>query len=90
MWKAKYITHTAKYIIHTDWIPIVFPEIINHSDMARNMGWKKEDIVGAGFVYLEDYSYICYGESVSLRVKSRGEEDEKILNRYLGGEDTES
>jgi hypothetical protein len=84
MWKAK-------YIIHTDWIPIVFPETINHADMARNMGWKKEDIIGAGFFYLgEDYSYTCYGESVSLRVKSRGEEDEKILNRYLGGEDTES
>jgi hypothetical protein len=81
----------TKYIIHANNIPIVFPEIINHSDMARNMGWKKEDIIGAGFVYLgEDYSYTCYGESVSLRVKSRGEEDEKILNRYLGGEDNES
>ncbi len=78
MWKAK-------YIIHTDWIPIVFPEIINHADMARNMGWKKEDIVGAGFVYVDDDSYNCYGESISLNVKSRCEEDEKILNRYLGG-----
>jgi len=80
MWKAK-------YIIHTENIPIVFPEIINHSDMARNMGWKKEDIIGAGFVYVNGDSYNCYGESVSLRVKSRGEEDVKILNCYLGGED---
>ena len=80
MWKAKYIIHTKN-------IPIVFPEIIAHADMARNMGWKKEDIIGAGIVYVNDDSYNCYGESVSLRVKSRGEEDVKILNRYLGGED---
>ena len=80
----------TKYIIHTDRIPIVFPETINHADMARNMGWKKEDIIGAGFVVVVDHSYNCYGESVSLRVKSRVEEDEKILNRYLGGEDNES
>jgi len=78
MWKAK-------YIIHKQYIPIVFPETINHADMARNMGWKREDIVGAGFVYVNGDSYNCYGESVSLRVKSREEEDVKILNRYLGG-----
>jgi hypothetical protein len=78
MWKAK-------YIIHRQYIPIVFPETINHSDMARNMGWKREDIIGAGFVYVEHDSYNCYGESVSLRVENRGEKDNKILNRYLGG-----
>ena len=78
MWKAK-------YIIHRQYIPIVFPEIINHSDMARNMGWKREDIIGAGFVFVVDGSYNCYGESVSLRVECRGVEDDKILNRYLGG-----
>jgi hypothetical protein len=78
MWKAKYIIHAEK-------IPIVFPEIISHADMVRNMRWKGEDIVGAGFVYVDDDSYNCYGESVSLHVKSRGVEDVKILNRYLGG-----
>jgi hypothetical protein len=77
MWKAK-------YIIHRNWTPIVFPEIIAHADMTRNMGWRAEDIIGAGFVHIDD-SYTCYGESISIYVKSRGEEDEKILNRYLGG-----
>ena len=78
MWKAK-------YIIHKQYIPIVFPETINHADMARNMGWKREDIIGAGFVFVVDDSYKCYGESISLRVTSCVEEDEKLLNRYLGG-----
>jgi hypothetical protein len=28
--------------------------------------------------------YFCYGESISLKVKSRGETDSEILNKYLG------
>jgi hypothetical protein len=27
---------------------------------------------------------VCYGESVGLKVKSREEEDARILNKYLG------
>ena len=81
MWKAKYIIggHMEQ--------PIVFPETITHADMARNMGWVGEDrcVVGAGFIFLDGDEYKTYGESVSLRVKSRGETDEWILNRYLGG-----
>lgn len=81
MWKAKYI------IGGYNQEPIVFPETITHSDMARNMGWVGEDrcVVGAGFVYVKGDQYKVYGESVSLRVKSRGETDEQILNKYLGG-----
>jgi hypothetical protein len=79
MFKAKYIIGGRLQS------PIVFPETINHAEMARNCGWSKEDIIGAGFVYIRDYQYFTYGESVSLRVKSRGNEDSEILNRYLGG-----
>jgi hypothetical protein len=80
-WKAKYIIG--------GWLeaPIVFPEIIQHADMARSLGWIGDDkrVVGAGFVRIQDDGYIVYGESVSLQVKSRGAEDERILNKYLGG-----
>jgi hypothetical protein len=80
-WKAKYII--GGYMQQ----PIVFPETINHSDMARYLGWIGEEnkVVGAGFVSIQDDGYKVYGESISLRVKNRGIEDEKILNRYLGG-----
>jgi hypothetical protein len=75
----------AKYIIADGNIPIVFAEVITHADMARNIGAKSDQIVGAGFVYIQDDGYKVYGESVSLQVKSRGADDERILNKYLGG-----
>jgi len=86
-WKAKYI------IGGVNQEPIVFPGTIQHADMARNMGWVGQDlmtdmykgVVGAGFVFIEDGEYHVYGESISLSVKSRGEQDQKILNKYLGG-----
>jgi hypothetical protein len=40
----------AKYIIADGNIPIVFAEVITHADMARNIGAKSDQIVGAGFV----------------------------------------
>lgn len=80
-WKAKYIIG--------GWleVPIVFPETIQHADMARSLGWIGDDkrVVGAGFVYIKEDGYKVYGESVSLQVKSRGADDERILNKYLGG-----
>ena len=43
-------------------------------------------MAGAGFVYVNaEGAYVCYGESVTLKIKSNGEEDSKILNRYLSG-----
>jgi len=80
-WKAKYIIGGRMQE------PIVFPETIQHADMARNLSWFGEEnkVVGAGFVFVEEDGYKVYGESVSLRVKNRGIEDEKILNKYLGG-----
>ena len=71
----------AKYVI-IDYIPIVFAETIEHKRMALVI---RGTVDGAGFCYIDDNGrYHCYGESISLNVKSRGEEDAKILNRYLG------
>ena len=74
-----------KYIIVSDGIleqGIIFSEGLSHKDVYKYSG----QIKSAGFCRLGlslnyDIIYQCYGESQSLGLKSRGEEDEKILNR---------
>ena len=77
----------AKYIIVVQGnieVPFVFSELNIHSDVAYSICGDVRKVVGAGFCYIADDRYHCYGESVSCRVKSRPEEDAKILNRLLG------
>ena len=77
--------YKAKYIISETGLPMVFSELQTHADVARAV-FGGNQIVGAGFVHVNsEGEYVCYGESVSLRVKSRNEEDSKILNTMLGG-----
>jgi hypothetical protein len=80
----------AKYIIIESGpflLPVVFSELQTHADVARALsGGGQPSVVGAGFCHIDDDRYVCYGESVSLKVKSRGDEDSKLLNSYLGGE----
>jgi hypothetical protein len=42
--------------------------------------------VRAGFVELSNGKVYCYGESVSLKLKS-GQNDSSLLNRQLGNQD---
>lgn len=74
----------AKYIIIGDSNPVVFPETMIHKDVAWALAGGKK-CIGAGFVILTEEGYACYGESISLQVKSRGAADSQILNRFLGG-----
>jgi hypothetical protein len=79
--------YKPKYII-ADGSAIIFSAAIQHKDMAR--GWGRID--GAGFV---DFSTevdswgqtivkaVAYGESVSLDIKSRPEEDSAIISRQI-------
>jgi hypothetical protein len=74
----------SKYIIIDALVsdtPIVFSEILTHADVARAMGGK---VKSAGFCYIQNNQYVCYGESISLKVQSRGADDSKILNLLLG------
>lgn len=74
----------SKYIVTDTDVPVVFSECApSHADVARAL-FPNAAIVGAGFCYIRDDRYVCYGESISLRVKSRGEVDSDILNRYMG------
>jgi len=76
----------SKYIIFIDAtgmeLPVVFNPILNHSGVTV-AGFKP---ISAGFCSLakyEPYYEDAYGESVSLKLKSRGEVDREIINRYL-------
>lgn len=79
-----------KYIVTDSGSFALFSETCVHADMARGMYGKP---AGAGFarLFVDDevenieevkLKIVCGGESVSLGIKSR-EEDEKIINRAL-------
>jgi len=75
-----------KYIILDDQTesPIIFPNWINHSDMVQ--GYQK--VLSAGFLDVVagaagHLRIACYGESVSLKIKSRPETDSKIIGRLF-------
>ena len=60
-------------------MPVVFSELMTHADVAGKLGGK---VHGAGFCYRDDEGWHCYGESVSLKVKSRGEVDAKVFDTF--------
>ena len=79
--------YNAKYVI-VGGSAIVFSAAITHKDMV---GYNK-GCEGAGFVTFRsevdeagnDIAVdSCYGESISLGIKSRGEEDSKLINRQI-------
>lgn len=60
----------AKYIVVDYDMPYIFPEMISHDRFAYQMN-AADRVTSAGFVYVNaEGSYSCYGESISLRVKS--------------------
>ena len=79
----------VKYVI-VDGSAIVFSAAIAHSEMVRH----HQKAEGAGFVKFyprqnkwgEDVVIAtCYGESISLGVKSRGEEDSFLITSQICG-----
>jgi hypothetical protein len=78
MFKSKYIIVKSG----SSTIPVIFGDDAVHKDVAR--AFMPAKIVGAGFCYIADDQYHCYGESTSLQIKSNGEEDAKLLNTFLG------
>ena len=63
--------------------PFTFPEIPNHFDVANALSSHRlgGKIISAGFCWFNENknTWVCYGESVSLKMKSRPE-DVKIFN----------
>jgi hypothetical protein len=81
--KFKYIVIENSYHIE---IPIIFPTMCLHSDLALNFHHKK--IIAAGEVQivqeldLNDLTINCFGESIGLKVKSRGREDSDLIRQH--------
>lgn len=84
----------AKYIVircHEGEFAFVFPPLMAHRDIAQaiqtsrdnlDCGLRASTVVAGGFI---SDTGKCYGESESLKVKSRGPVDEVILaNGCLG------
>lgn len=83
---------TAKYVIieHNGLdLPIIFNQIFNHSDF-KDVG----HIVSAGFVRITEIKevdtmftieyqpvVVCYGESTTLKMKSRPDVDAEVIKR---------
>lgn len=75
-----------KYIITEDKNIIVFPKHLNHSD------FKIFKPINAGFISFNlnkehELTCFCYGESISLKLKSNSEIDTLIAKRQLNMDD---
>ena len=71
-----------KYIITSNKVIIVFPELLQHSE------FKDFNPTSAGFISFGvnkegNPSCSCYGESISLGLVSNPEEDTKIAKKQL-------
>lgn len=71
------------------WVPILFPAVLVHSDVARRMihgmGCDQNlmgTTVSAGFCRFVDEGVECYGRSESLNLDSRPEIDSRIISEY--------
>jgi len=64
-------------------IPIIFPDLMNHEDIANLISPQIKFLLGhytiisAGFY--DPKTQECFGESISLKVKSLGEIDAAII-----------
>jgi len=76
-----------KYIIDDHDCFMIFSNRVVHSDAAcilcRGLD-PRPTIVGAGFIDLIDGVVFCYGESISLDVKSRKQTDSAIIAKATG------
>lgn len=57
---------------------IIFPKIIEHSEF-KNFG-----IISAGFCYVEKDQVLCFGESTSLKLKSKEEDSDIATKQFYG------
>ena len=83
--KTKYITFEGQ---NTEDI-LIFGGTTTHAEIARCMGLREGDVLGAGFmdVYVDasgNPRATCYGKSVSLDVECRDTEDSWLAEMALG------
>lgn len=75
-----------KYITYDNGICqviVMFSPIIQHVNMAMDLRVDPDEVIGAGFVHMEENTTpYCYGKSVSLK-KDCHEGDNDILRRHF-------
>lgn len=81
--------HKAKYIVGE--VPggvglgvlcaVLFPETVGHDDMSQV--FIPGTIRSAGFFHADENKVYVYGESISLRIKSNPEIDERFVGRAM-------
>ena len=71
-----------KYVITKDGVIIVFPELLQHSEFRR-FEPKSAGFISFGVNKQGNPTCSCFGESISLGLKSNEEEDTFIAQRQL-------
>lgn len=61
-------------------VPIVFPKTINHNTIPK-IG-RCHTVVSAGFCYHDGKEWRAFGESMTLRIKSRPEDGKLITEAF--------
>lgn len=73
----KYVIFQYKQLI----MPVIIPEHVTHKQVSVEGGMP----ISAGFFTIKKGVVKCFGESESLKLKSRPEEDAKYIDFTLGG-----
>lgn len=77
-----------KYIIFSDFAaketPVIFPERIMHDEMREQIPYA--EVVAAGYVYLQNGTFRCQGESRELEAGARPE-DSRVMARFFAPHD---
>lgn len=74
----------SKYIVIDNIFAIIFPDLMNHDEVANALLYAGQEVTGAGFIDVEPGSIVAFGESKSLDIKSNGTADVPALERALG------
>jgi hypothetical protein len=73
-----------KYIMFEDFsgepLPVLFPDRIAHEEIRSQIPYTQ--ILGAGYITLQDNNVLCSGESKALKEKAR-DEDGPIIAAHL-------
>lgn len=73
-----------KYIVYDTDRCVLFDEGYNHGSMAMMLGISDDQVDGAGVVQMDHRGILCSGESIMLKVKSRGNVDAAVIRRHMG------
>lgn len=84
MFPQKYIR--AAHLGEGTDVLVLFPNFINHNEMAAKLGLSPKEVVSAGFVSSGikngDISFQCYGKSTSLGKESLMEDTALLLRQH--------